>query len=580
MATETKLPISEAKPWEKFYTREQIEAPVPECNLYEFLRDFNKNWLDIPALNYFDNKISYRTLLQDIDRAADAFAAAGVREGDYVSLCALTTPETVTAFYALNKLGAACNIIEPRTNPKRIGEHINHVHSDILVVLDVFVGKINEILPQLDVKKIVILSIARSMPAMTRLGFKLTKGRKLPQPAEDSRFILWDDFLSAGKGFGAASVPYKKDRPAAIVYTGGTTGVPKGAILSNDSFNTLTMEILHSGLEYEPGETFLNIMPPFIAYGISCGLNMHLSIGLTNIIIPAFDPEKFTSYILKYRPNHVMGVPAHFERLMVDPKMKGYDLSFVRDAATGGDVMPIGTEEKINAFLREHNCNHYIVRGYGMTELGSGATLSNDIANGPGSVGIPLPKVTFSVRDPETAQELGYNEHGELFCLAPTVMLGYYENPEEEANLFYTDEQGRRWVRSGDIGYIDEDGFIYIVGRKKRMIVRPDGHNVWPSQIEETASRFPGVKEVVVVGLKNPEGSAGRMPTAFIVPAEDALKTEDFLRELRTYIEDNLPGRDVPMGYKLLDTMPLTPIGKADYRALEQLPFDSVSIKV
>ena len=575
MEPNAKYSFSKQRPWEKFYSREHLEMPVPECSLYRFLRDFNSKWTHVPALDYFDRKITYEQLFTDIDAAASAFSKAGVREGDIVSLCTLTTPETVTVFYALNKLGAVSNFIEPRTNSDRICYHINNVHSRVLVVLDVFVGKINEILSQLpEVEQVVILPFSRSMPFAKRVGFALTKGRQLPKPAADGRFIPWDAYLKNYGGGDSPEIPYEKNRPAVIIYTGGTTGIPKGAVLSNECFVTLSIEIVCSGIEYEPGETFLNIMPPFIAYGICGGLNMHLSVGLTNILIPVFKPEDFCGYILKYKPNHLMGVPAFYEKMADDPQFEGMDLSFIHDAATGGDFMSVATEQKINEFFRSHNNRHTIIRGYGMTELGSLAAMSSDNAEGPGSVGIPMVKSVITVRDPDTREELGPNERGELYCATPAMMLGYYNNPEEDEKVFWTDDEGTRWIKTGDIGYMDEDGFVYLVGRIKRMIVRPDGHNTWPSQMEDMASRFEGVKEVVVVGLKNPDGEHGRLPTAFVIPAEEKYRNDAFLSSLRTYMEKNLPGRDVPFAYRFIDEMPLTSVGKVDYRLLEEIPFE------
>ena len=575
MAPNAKYSFSKQRPWEKFFSRENLEMPVPESSIYRFLKDYNSKWSHLDALVYFDKRITYDQLFIDIDRAASAFSKAGVRDGDIVSICTLTTPETISVFYALNKLGAVSNFIEPRTNADSIQQRINNVHSRVLVVLDVFVGKINEILSQLpEVEQIIVLSLSRSMPLATRVGFALTKGRQLPRPAADKRFIKWDLFLKNYGGGGSPEAPYKKNHPAVIVYTGGTTGVPKGAVLSNECFVTICIELLSSGMDFAAGETFLNIMPPFIAYGICCSMNMHLALGMTNILIPAFKPEDFCGYVLKYKPNHLMGVPAFFETMADDPHFDGVDLSFIHDVVTGGDSMSAAAEQKINAFFTSHNNHHPVMRGYGMTELGSVASVSYDFAVGPGSVGIPMNKTVITVRDPDTREELGPNEQGELYCTTPAMMLGYYNNPEEDAKVFWTDDEGTRWIKTGDIGYLDEDGFIYLVGRLKRMIVRPDGHNTWPSQMEDMASRFEGVKEVVVVGLKNPDGKQGRLPTAFIVPTGEKYSNEEFLASLRAYMEKNLPGRDVPFAYRFIDEMPLTTIGKVDYRSLEEIPYE------
>ena len=568
-----KILQSKDRPWRKYYTEEQLNASVPQCTLYEYLKNNNKDRLDSIALNYFDKEMSYRKLLEDIDLAAEIFIAAGVKRGDTVSVCMLTMPETVCIFYALNKIGAVCNLIEPRTNPTRIRDHINNSKSKMLFVVDVFVGKINEIINELNVDKIVIVPLANSMPLATKIGFKLTKGRKLPKPAEDKRYISWNNFLTKCERAFVSPAPYTPNWPAAIVYTGGTTGLPKGAILTNDSFNALTVEYRNNGMEYKPGQTFLNIMPPFISYGVSCGLNMPLCIGLKMIIIAAFKPEDFAGYVMKYKPNHFIGVPSHFERLINAPETQDADLSFVMTAAAGGDSMSLGVEEKINAFFAAHNCKHHIIRGYGMTELGSAASTTSDIADKPESVGIPLPLAAFSVHDPETGEELGANEDGELYALLPTRMKEYLNNPEETAKILFNDDEGNEWIKTGDIGHMDEDGFIFIKGRKKRVIIRPDGHNVWPSQIEAVLSQYPGVKEVATVGLDNPDGEHGKLPTAFIVADDGARNDCVFLQKIEKYAKTHLPERDTPYSYRFIDELPLTAVGKVDYRALEKTKY-------
>lgn len=320
------------------------------------------------------------------------------------------------------------------------------------------------------------------------------------------------------------------------------------------------------------GERFLEIMPPFIAYGLVFGFFIPFCASLENTLIPVFEPKKFAELVLKYKPNHVVGVPTFFESLANSAEVGNQKLDFLMCAITGGDRLLASTEEHINQFLKEHGCKYKILKGYGMTEMGSAATFtSSELCNIPGSVGIPSHLTEVKVINHETGEELGYNVQGELCMTGSTMMLGYYQNDCETNRVMRKHSDGKLWIHTGDIGYMTEDGVIYIVDRIKRMVIRPDGHNVWPSRIEEVVTQHPGVKECAVVGMPNFENKNGKIPTAFMVVEAGYEATQNLIEDIDRFSKVYLPERDVAMEYRFVDKLPLTLVGKVDYRALEDI---------
>lgn len=557
------------KPWLKFYDSSALSAEFPRMTVYEYLLDRSKDNMDDCAMQYYGKEYTYRQLFENIDKVAAALKKSGVSEGDRVTICSLTTPDAIFCFYAVAKLGAVANIVEPRTNTELIVERINTTSSKLAIILDIFYHKISGY--ELNVNKVVITSLASNMDPVTKIGFKLTKGRKIPKPDYSDTVISWGDFLKLGKGEAPVdAVQYKENTPVAIIYTSGTTGKSKGAQLTHDSLNTIGFQYRFP-FPYNRGDSFLDIMPPFIAYGLACGIHMPLTVGLKQIIIPAFSVDEFASYILKYKPNFFLGVPSHFDQLIKAPEMQSADLSFVKVCAMGGDILNPELELEIEKFLEEHHSKSKVFVGYGMTEMSSAATTLSYLTGGKhGSVGIPFHINLVSIFEPGTDKELKYGEEGEICFCGPGMMYGYLNDPEETSKVIIEHSDGNRWVHTQDIGYMDEEGFVYFKDRIKRILVRPDGHNVWPSAIESIIVAHEAVRECAVVGLPNPAGTSGKIPTAFIVKSPDSDKSEETIEnELREISHKKLPERDQALLYYFVDEIPLTPIGKVDYRKLE-----------
>ncbi len=555
------------KPWLKYYSEEAINAPLPECTIYEYLLENNKDHLDEIALVYLDRKITYRELFKTIDTVANAFSGIGVKSGDVVSICSVSTPEIVASIYALSKIGATVNVLEPRNNAERIEYYLKLTESKILIMLDKVFPKIDSIIKNTLIEKVFVVSPTNSAATYIKL---LSKLKKQDSCGDGEVYIEWNKFIKKSKQV-INEVKYFEEHPAVIVYTGGTTGVPKGVMLSDKALNTVAFQMSKLDTLFVRKKRFLNIMPPFIAYGITCGIHMPLCCGMRVTIVPNFAPENLAKLVLKNKPNSLMGVPSHYEILAKDSRLKGKDLSYLDGCGAGGDAFVPSIEILVNDFLSEHNAPNRISKGYGMTEICSAVSACYSDKNKFGSVGIPFCKNIVGVFDPDTGEEMTYNEKGEICFCSPTMMLGYYKNQEETDKVLKKHKDGKVWVHTNDIGYVDEDGFIFIIGRMKRMIIRADGHNVYPSAIEAVVCQHNAVASCAAVGIKKDENSNGQIAKAFIVlKPEYANQKEVVEKELRELLLKKLPERDQAEEYGFIDELPLTLVGKVDYRALEK----------
>ena len=558
------------KPWLKFYDEKNLNAELPKCTIYDYVFQNNKSRPNSIALNYFDKKITYRELFSKIEKAARAFTAIGVREGDIIIMATVTTPETIYALYALNQLGAIPNMVDPRTSSEGIKEYIEEVNAKYVLCLNAAYPKIDKAIEGTTVEKVIVTSPGTSMPNVKKTLYKLLKDKKQNY---SSKCILWNKFIVQGVNTTPKRVPYKENTCCVIVHTGGTTGMPKGVMLTNENLNASVVQGDNSGFYLRKEHKWLGVMPPFIAYGIGNGLHLPLSIGMTLILIPAFDPNEYDRLLLKYKPNHIAGVPSHYNSIMKSPRMRKADLSFIISPIVGGDGTKPEFEEKISKFLTEHNCQSTLIKGYGMTEVSAAVSATARAEfNKTGSVGIPFTHSVISVFDPDTGEELPINHKGEICMVSPNTMLGYYNNQEATDEILRRHDDGLLWVHSGDLGYMDEDGCVFIEGRIKRMIIRFDGFKVFPTFIENVIMKSKYVKSVCSVGSPDKSHSQGQLPVAFVVLNDDIEEDQHkkIKRSLKKLCKEELPEYAQPTKFYIIPELPLTSIGKVDYRALEE----------
>lgn len=567
MTTQNPVYASQAKPWLKYYDQKFIDQTLPALSAFEYVCQRSKNHLNDTALEYYGRKFTYADLIVNVKKTAAALRGAGVKKGDIITVVSIMTPEIIALFYAADMMGATLNLVDPRYSIEGIREYIEEVDSHLLVCLNVVYERCRQAAKRTNVEKVIVLSPADSLPPVMAVGYKLTTPDKNKYA---SNVIRWKQFIKGGEGQSTAAEPYDPDHVCVVVHTGGTTGSPKGVMLTDDCFNGIALQFQAYPKLFHRGQKLMNVMPPFIAYGFACGIHLPLVLGFTVIIIPNLDPAKLGSLVLKHKPEHMFGVPTHYQQLASDPKLRDKDLSFIINYAAGGDSLSRGAEQTVNDFLAAHGARYPIAKGYGMTEVSSAATVAAGLDNKPGSVGIPMVNTVVAAFEPGTDQELPIGQRGELCISGPCLMKGYYNKPEETAILLRRHPDGRVWAHTGDMGYLDEDGFVFLDSRIKRMIIRHDGFKVFPSMIENVVSRHPAVHQCSVVGCADKDHTQGRLPFVYIVlKADTTAKKKQVIRELERMCAEELPEYVQPAAYKFISSMPMTPVGKVDYRQLE-----------
>lgn len=560
------------KPWMKYYSEEAVNARMPSQSAYTYVLENNREHLDDIALVYFGRRITYGELFQNIERAAIAFQAIGVSAGDVVSLISITTPELVYCVYALNKIGAVANMLDPRASEKTLISQISSTQSKTLVVLDQCTDKLDALEKQLQLEHIIVIPVSKSMGFPVKQAFLLKTGLgKKNHGIATCSHTEWDAFLQESSAGLSPATNDSADAPAFIWYTGGTTGEPKGVLLSNSNINAVAEQYRLAVKGLPRQQTWLTVSAPFIAYSLICGLHLPLGFGMT-CYIELYDPEAIAKTVVRKKYNHVLVTPVVWENIIRNPHFEKKDFGFLIAPTSGADYMSPNLENSLNAFFESHHCTWKICQGYGMTEVGSGvAWCSSDSCYKPGSVGIPFSHTIISAFEPENGMELPTGENGEICICGPSVMIEYFNHPEATHQVLRVHKDGKKWMHTGDIGRIDEDGNLFITGRMKRMITRFDGFKVFPSAVEEKILTHSAVEKCCVVGRKDTRSDSGQLPVAFLVLKTRAHEqNSEIVEEIKAHCEKNLPEYARPVQFFIRETFPLTAAGKIDYRALEK----------
>ena len=573
MKDQTVLP-SQGKPWLKYFPPEHVGKPMPQGSIYAYLKENAEEGPDYTSIHYYGFELNCQQLVEQIDRCADAFYGLGVRPGDVVSVCSVAIPETIYSIYALNKLGAVANMIDPRMDVESLRRIVDEAESSVIVIIDQAFTKLWRVLPDLELKHVIVESPSDSLPLLARTALNLNKDIKDIRNAipYGDGIISWKQFMRYAEGQRCVSAPVAPGDTAAITYTGGTTGTPKGVEITNLGLNSVAFSLIHAGIAHKKGDVFLDIIPVFTSYGIAVGMHTALCARLKNVLIPKFAPENLPKLIKRYRPQIMIGVPAFYEILTRSPEMKGLDMSFATMYISGGDTMNLSLERRLNEWFKGSGSLYPFSQGYGMSEVTSVAAFSLYDISREGSSGIPLLAATVSIFEPGTMNELPFGEEGEVCISGPTLMARYFRKPDETENVLRTHPDGTVWVHSGDIGWMDEDGFLYIVGRIKHIIVRFDGHKIFPIQIENMVTRHEKVAECAVISIPDLDHGFGDYPLVLAVPSKAAANMDRAaLRdELMAYCNEKLEERGRPADIVFIDEMPLNSMGKVDHMRLKE----------
>ena len=568
------------KPWQKYYSKEAITANIPELTAYQYMVSQNEDNLSTKAIMYYGKKISYKNYIDMIDETARRLYNLGVTEGEVVTVMSVANPELEVLFYALNKLGAVINLIDVRSDYKQIKKYLMEVKSSEVVVMDNFLPEFDKCMEDEDVDNIVENVITLSPYNSVLFPFNVlaekksrkedsTLYSKIDEIKKKNKYMTWNDLMSVHKYRYPRYPRYKKNMVAALVHTGGTTGVPKTVKLSNENFNAMAIQYKSLNANYNKGDTFLNGIIPFVAYGIVVTIHMPMCLGMTNIIAPILSPKEFTEFMIKYKPNHTITVPTYVEHFVHDRKADSINWKCLKNLGIGGDYFPEQSEIYVNEFLKNHGSSSIAEKGYGMTENSSTAGVCLVGVNKTNSLGIPLPLNTYGIFERGTDKELKYGEEGEICITGPTEMLGYLDNEEEERKVIKIHSDGKKWIHSEDVGIIDEDGFLFFKGRYKRLIPH-GGFKLYPSYIEGVIMKHPDIDNCCVISI--PDKVYGASPEAHVVIKKDSVSELKKLKEeLIKLCQDKLPSYSQPEDFIFEEDLPLTSVGKVDYKKVEKM---------
>ncbi|MBR0465225.1 acyl--CoA ligase [Candidatus Saccharibacteria bacterium] len=535
--------------------------------LYDVVYESSCKWPHNTALEYFDTQITYKDLIKKINKVAAALKAIGAEKGEKITVCMPNTPEAIYMFYAINEIGAVANMIHPLSSEKEIEDYVNQAESRIMLCVDVSYPKVENIIKNTRIEQLVVVSPTRSMDLIVRVVYKLTKGRK-NHIKKSQHVITWDQFLSkANKFIGNPHARVNATDDAVIMYSGGTTGKPKGIILSNLNFNAQALGAKYLVPElFKPEYSFMAFLPNFHAFGLGCCIHMPLYFGARTFLIPQFNPKKFKSYITRYKVDILVGVPTVFEYL-TKIKFKKDGLKNVKYVVSGGDMISMSSKEIINDFLKKHGSKAIIENGYGLTEASGGFIFSpRSVAEEPDTIGYPIPDNEVIIMDLKTKKPAKLGQDGEILVRGLSVMKGYLKKPKETKEAFVK-IGNKKYLRTGDIGYADERGVIHFRSRLKRMIVS-NGYNIYPANIEDVTLKCKDVSVCAVVGRE--DKLRGEKVVVFVVAAPDT-REHTIRKELGAIYKKHLAKYEIPREIRFIDALPKTKLAKVDFKALEEL---------
>lgn len=501
---------------------------------------------------YFGKSISYQEMFDEIEKVAKAFTFYGVKQNDNVAICMPATPETIYTVLALNRIGANVCMLNPTFTEQQLTDRILELNAKILIIVNELYSAVEKVVPQVGIQTVV------ACPATNSLGLiaKVTNHSKKIDGTID-----WKSFLKKGKDAAIPPTPvYKKEQAAIMVYSSGTTGASKGIQLTNDSINATITEYGISGFSFERQERYFAQIPIWYSTGIVVTMLVPLFYGVAVILEPIYDFDLFYKHIVKYHPNHLVTATGLIDYLMSKQEQSPAYAVF-KYLVVGGEYVTPYAEEKINCWLEKNGCKEHLHKGYGMCECGGTVTSTSSFCNVIGASGIPLPHVTVAAFDLQNGKELPYGQRGELRVLTPCRMSGYYNRPDATKEYFYNDELGRIWACTGDMGYVVEDGNIYVDGRISDSYTDSQGETIYLFDIERAILTVKEVRQCKVVAV---ELDGKTTHVAHVVLSKDG-KHEQALKQIIDACDKKLDTSHRPHLFRFYtDALPVAPSGKLD----------------
>ena len=559
----------EKQPWLKHFGETPASLDYPPLSIFAMYKNNSEQFLKLDGLIFFGKKTSKALLLKQVEHMSRKFSQLGIKKGDTVIICLPNTPQAVVSFYALNRLGAIPAPIHPLSVPAEIEGYAKLVSAKAAITLDGFYPRFAAVHADVKFEIIIVCSLKTEMPPVTKIGFSLTLGRKIKPVPYSSTIIKWADIQYKGKEIPELEKPdpLSADELALILFSGGSTGEPKAIMLSNRNCNALAMQMNAAGGPTSPGDKMLSILPIFHGFGLAVGIHAMQINSSVCILIPKFKASTLAALIKKYKPQFMAGVPSLYDSLTVDKNFKKIKLDSFKGLFCGGDSLSPEIKKRFDAVLKEGGGKIKLREGYGLTETVTACAILPRDEYRDNTFGVPCPDNWLKVVKPGTEEECAPNEDGEICVSGPTVMLGYYNDPETTSQVIKKHKDGRSCVHTGDVGCMDEDGFFYFKQRAKR-IIKNSGIAVYPSQIENIINKHPSVRVSCVIGI--PHENRGEDPKAFIMLNSGVEGSDELKLDILNFCKNELMPYSRPRIIEFIEKMPMTNVGKVNFRELEE----------
>lgn len=556
--------------WSDNHSPENFREEYPEFSMVSLLKETAEKYPDYYALEFNNKKTTFSQMIMQIELVAQSLLASGVKKGDFVSVVAPNTPQALISVYAINRMGAVANMIHPLLSANEIKKFVEHVDSKAVITFDMIYPKLEKITWETTKKPVIVLArIADALPFYLKPLYLATNKVRL-NINPDHNVIYWNDFLKKGKQR-KEPLPAddgKGDDIAAILYSGGTTGIPKGVMIHNRAFNCMAIqaeEIKRDNTKDAAGKKALAVMPVFHGFGLAMCMHVMLYFGMQVFLVPKFDFKLCSDLIFKKKINHVYAVPALFEALSRTEEIEKQDLSFLEMVAYSGDKISEKLLNRMNNYLKKGGSSEQMTEAYGLTECLSAACISPFFAHRKGSTGLALPGNEIKICKIGTTEEVPVGEDGEICVTGPTQMKGYYKNEAETNIALRVHDDGKKWLHTGDIGYMDEDGYLYYRQRYCKMIISA-GYNIYPTQIEEVINDCRGVQLSCVVGVE--DRTLGQRIVAVVQPVNMNGDLDKLRAQIIEKCRDNVASFAMPHEIIFREELPKTAMNKINFKAL------------
>lgn len=556
-------PENKEKPWLKYY------GDVPESlnyfngSMYDYLKDTASKNEKRSAYSFYGNEVTFKSFMKKIDKVASALKEFNIVENECVTICMPNTPESFALIYAINKIGSICNIIHPLSSTSDIERALKETNSSIIFCSDVAMPKARHI----KVKHFIMVPTSESLGKILKTLYNIKSSLNMKL---EEGMLTWHEFLN----YGVSEDTYVKrdpNSPAAIIYSGGTTGKPKGIIISNANFNAMALQTASVCKYISPGHSVLSALPIFHVFGLALCTHTCLVAGMKCIIVPQLNTKKINKELKKYKPSVYPAVPSLLKMSMNDSDPGSNAFKDIKVVVVGGDYLSPQVKSEYEEYLKAHGSSAVVKVGYGLSEACGFCCCTaqvdeKHVNNHKGTLGIPNPDMIVKIFEPNSDVEKSLGDVGEICITGPTLMMGYINEDEETKKTLVIHNDGKTWLHTGDLGYMDKDGFIFYTSRLKRMIIT-NGYNVYPIELEDIINKCKYVDTCTVVGI--PHKIKSQTPKAVIVLKSNVQDTPEVREEIRRYCYKNIAKYAVPTEYEFRTSLPKTAVGKVAYRDLE-----------